>query len=150
MRSRMGLSRWCKFNAVGLLGILVQLAALTLLTGVLHVHYLMATALAVETAVLHNFVWHEHWTWRGRKAHGIWARFLAFNASNGALSLVGNLVLMRVLVGWAHLHYSIANLVSIAACGLINFIVSDRLVFNPPEREGPRGQGLGARAEESV
>jgi len=51
--------RWLKFNFVGGMGILVQFAALFLLKGLLQFHYLVATAIAVEAAVVHNFVWHE-------------------------------------------------------------------------------------------
>ena len=58
--------RWLKFNSVGAIGIGVQLSVLTLLAGHLGLNYLLATALAVETAVLHNFVWHEKWTWADR------------------------------------------------------------------------------------
>ena len=52
-----GCTRWLKFNGVGALGIVAQLGVLALLTGVFHVQYLIATAIAVESAVLHNFVW---------------------------------------------------------------------------------------------
>ena len=60
--------RWLKFNFVGLIGIGVQLLALALLKSGLHLNYLLATALAVETAVVHNFLWHERFTWRDRVA----------------------------------------------------------------------------------
>src|SRR5437016_606133 len=60
------LLRWCKFNIVGGIGILVQFAALFLLKSVLHFNYLAATAIAVEAAVVHNFVWHEQFTWADR------------------------------------------------------------------------------------
>ena len=59
-----GWTRWLKFNGVGALGIVAQLGMLALLNGVFHVQYLIATAIAVESAVLHNFVWHERF--RGR------------------------------------------------------------------------------------
>ena len=52
------MTRWLKFNAVGVLGAGVQLCVLA----ALHrwgVHYLLATALAVESAVLHNYLWHR-------------------------------------------------------------------------------------------
>ena len=58
--------RFVRFNAVGAAGIGVQLAALWLLTGVMHVHYLTATSLAVGTAIVHNFLWHRRWTWAER------------------------------------------------------------------------------------
>ena len=48
-------ARWLKFNLVGAIGIGVQLGALGALTAVMHMPYLIATALAVEAAVLHNF-----------------------------------------------------------------------------------------------
>ncbi len=59
------LPRWMAFSAVGLLGIFVHLSLLLLLTR-LEVHYLVSTALAVEATVLHNFLWHERWTWIDR------------------------------------------------------------------------------------
>ena len=58
--------RWIAFNGVGGLGIAVQLGILTLLLRFLDVPYLWATAVAVECAVLHNFVWHQMWTWCDR------------------------------------------------------------------------------------
>jgi putative flippase GtrA len=54
-----------------------------------------------------------------------------FNLSTGLISIVGNLVLMRLLVGSMHLQYMLANLLSIGACSLLNFVASDRLVFQP-------------------
>ena len=45
-------TRWLKFNLVGAIGIVVQMGAFALLFSGLHVDYMVATALAVETAVL--------------------------------------------------------------------------------------------------
>jgi putative flippase GtrA len=115
--------RWIKFNAVGLMGVAVQLAALALGTR-LGMNYLIATALAVETAVLHNYVWHTRWTWRGRPG-SLWR----FQVSNGLVSLASNLALMRVLTGWAGIPPVPANLVAIVCTGLLNFWISDRWVF---------------------
>jgi putative flippase GtrA len=130
------LRHWLKFNAVGGIGILVQLLALAILKGLLHLDYLLATAVAVETAVLHNFVWHERWTWveRTRSAgdvRGVLGRLARFNLSTGAVSIVANLLFMRLLVGRFHLQYLIANLLSIAVTSLANFLLSDLFVFRP-------------------
>ena len=54
---------------MGLIGFALQLGVLALLLR-LGLHYLAATALAVELAVLHNFAWHERWTWRDRPPAG--------------------------------------------------------------------------------
>jgi putative flippase GtrA len=122
--------RWLKFNAVGGIGIAVQLAALAALKGWLSLNYLLATALAVELAVLHNFFWHEHYTWADRTKPGTGLiRLAKFNLTTGASSILGNLALMKLLVGTAHMQYLHANGITIAACSLINFLVSDRFVF---------------------
>ena len=130
---RQALLRWLKFNFVGGIGIGVQLAALAIFLSLLHLDYLLATVLAVETAVLHNFLWHERLTWADRPArrftHSL-VRLVTFNASNGLVSILGNLLLMRVLVGSLRMHYFAANVVGIAACSLVNFLLSDCFVFH--------------------
>jgi len=130
--------RWLKFNFVGAVGIVVQLVALTTLTSGFGLNYLYATVLAVETAVIHNFVWHERFTWVER-CGGNWTavmrRLIRFNLSTGLVSLVGNVLLMRILVGHMHLHYLPANIVAIGSCALANFLVSDHLVFRKMQSE---------------
>lgn len=131
--------RFLRFNVVSGLGLVVQLAAVTALVSVAGLHYLVGTAFAIELAVLHNFAWHERWTWgAGRKAErgtaagarsSVFFRCVVFHAGNGCVSLLGSLALLPVLVGVLHLHYLIANLATIAATGLLNFLISDRLVF---------------------
>jgi putative flippase GtrA len=127
-----------KFYSVGALGIGVQLATLSLLVGVLRMNYLFATILAVEAAVLHNFIWHHHWTWVDRKHGGvkeILLRLIRINLTTGAFSILGNVIFMRIFVGYAHMHYFPAQLLSIAACSILNFLVSDRFVFRKRRHE---------------
>jgi putative flippase GtrA len=100
--ARQASCRWLKFNLVGGIGLGVQATSLAAFRSVLKVDYLLATALAVEIAVLHNFLWHERFTWAdrrtGRLTHSF-ARLARFNDSNGLVSIAGNLLLMRPLVG---------------------------------------------------
>jgi putative flippase GtrA len=132
------LLRWAKFNAVGAVGIAVQLGVLALLKSVVGLQYLVATALAVEAAVLHNFVWHERWTWRDRSGRGgALLRLARFNLTTGLVSIAVNLGLMTLLVGRFHLPYLAANLLAIAAGSLANFLLSDWFVFRAG-REGAR------------
>jgi putative flippase GtrA len=131
---RMLVRRWLKFHAVGVIGVVVQLAALAFCKSVLGLHYMTATALAVEAAVLHNFCWHERWTWveRTRQSPGVillMGRLLRFNVTSGLLSIVSNLVLMKLFVGHFRLHYLVANALAIATASLANFLLSELLVF---------------------
>lgn len=129
------LRRWLKFNFVGGIGIGVQFATLFVLKGLFPINYLVATAFAVEAAVVHNFIWHEQFTWADR-VHPSWRtsipRFLRFNLTTGAVSILGNLALMRVLVGDGHINYLVANAIAIALCSIANFLVSDAWVFGQP------------------
>jgi putative flippase GtrA len=123
--------RLLKFSVVGALGIIVQFAMLAALNAS-HVHYLEATAFAVETAVIHNFFWHRFYTWRDRR-HTSGSNFLRsllrFHISNGLMSLVGNLICMRLLVGRLGMPLLSANAASISICFFANFLASDRWVF---------------------
>jgi putative flippase GtrA len=119
--------RWLKFNAVGLMGVVVQLAVLQGLVK-MGLHYLAATAVAVEIAVLHNYAWHTRWTWKERgPANGALWRF---HVGNGLLSLVANLVLMKVFAGWLGMPIVASNLAAIALVSFLNFFVGDRWVFS--------------------
>ena len=59
--------RWGRFSAVGAMGMMVQMGALLLFNRCLGGHYLWAAAVALEVTLLHNFVWHWHYTWRDRR-----------------------------------------------------------------------------------
>jgi dolichol-phosphate mannosyltransferase len=124
------MGRFWRFNGVGALGFALQLGTLALLLR-LGVHYLAATTIAVELTILHNFAWHERWTWSdrpadpGRRLSRLWR----FHAANGVVSLAGNLILMRLLVGLLGLSAIPANLLAVVACALVNFTAGDRFVF---------------------
>ena len=98
---------WLRFNAVGIAGAVVQVASLWFLT-YSGVHYLWATALSVEAALLHNFWWHTRWTWKGRDAS-----ILRFHLANGVLSMASNLFWMRIFTGWLGVPAVPANLLAI-------------------------------------
>jgi putative flippase GtrA len=130
--------RWMKFNAVGGIGIVVQWAALAIFRSWLKLDYLLATGLAVEIAVLHNFFWHERFTWADRPvAHRMQSlvRLAKFNASNGAVSIVGNILLMWLLVGELKFDYVSANLFAIVLCSVVNFLLGDGFVFEAVARQ---------------
>jgi len=133
--------RAVRFYAVGALGIAVQLGALAALTHA-GLNYVAATVLAVEAAVVHNFLWHQHYTWGERRTPGVGAylwRLLKFNSTTGLVSIGGNVVLMRLLVGEGGFPPVVANILTIASCSLLNFLVSDRAVFRPPPLLGFNG-----------
>jgi putative flippase GtrA len=123
------LVRWGKFNLVGAMGMAVQLAALAAINRCAPGHYLYATAAAIEIAVLHNFVWHLHYTWRDRRDGSAAIQLVRFHLSNGLVSLAGNLVLMRMLVAGARIPVLAANGIAILCCSVANFCLGNRWAF---------------------
>ncbi len=132
---RPAIRRPAKFALVGALGIVVQLLTLESLTAI-GLQYLWATGLAVEAAVLHNFMWHRRFTWRDRRVqNGV--QLVRFHVSNGAISIFGSLLLMRFLVGQFGMGVLVANLLTIGLCSVGNFLASDRWVFLSPVQPLP-------------
>ena len=129
--------RFVRFNLVGALGIAVRLGIIWSLADIAGVPYLAATAVGVCLAVANNFAWHVAWTWGDRELNGAQTvqAFLLFAAANGAVSLIGNLVLMIPLVEGAGLPVVPANLIAIGISGLVNFWLGDRIVFSIPAAE---------------
>ena len=134
-------ARWVRFLVVGGLGVGVQFAVLEVLGVLVGVPYLVATAAAVSAAVVHNFLWHRHWTWHDRLAEASSRRrdeafsrrqaeqFVRFAVANGAVSLAGNVVVMAALVGGAGLNLIVANAIAITVCGVANYWLADVVVF---------------------
>jgi len=120
--------RFARFTLAGTAGFVVQIATVAVLTSLLNVNYLIATLVAVEAAILLNFVWHQRWTFRDRS--GSWLpRLIQFHALNAMTSIVGSVFLAALFVEGIGVHPVIANIMSVAALSLVNFAGADRLVF---------------------
>lgn len=131
------------FCTVGALGIAVQLGTLHLLIRFLQIHYLAATGLAVEAAVLHNFVWHKYWTWANRNITGLketMKSLALFHLTNGVVPIIGNILWMRLLVGTMGWNYLLANITTITACFLWNFWAGDKIVFRQKSMVSGKGE----------
>ena len=132
------LIRWGKFNLVGAMGMAVQLTALAFFNRWSGGHYLYASAAAIELTLVHNFVWHLHYTWRDRRDRSaLLGQFVRFHLSNGLVSMLGNLALMRILVDEAHIPVLAANSIAILCCSTLNFCLGDGWVFAAKSRSVP-------------
>ncbi len=122
--------RWGKFNLVGAVGMAVQLGTLALINRLAPGHYMVATAAAIEITLLHNFVWHLHFTWRDRRCRSaLRSPLIRFHLSNGLVSMVGNLALMPLLVEGARIPVLAANAIAILCCSIVNFFLGDQWAF---------------------
>jgi putative flippase GtrA len=124
------LIRWCKFNLVGAMGMVVQLAALALFNRLTAGRYLLASAAALELTLLHNFAWHLHYTWRDRRDRSaLLVQLVRFHLSNGLVSMLGNLALMRILVHEARMPLLASNSIAILCCSIVNFCLGNNWAF---------------------
>jgi len=125
------MTRIARFMGAGLVGFVVQIAVLAVLIAV-NVQYLLATALAVELAILVNFVWHERWTWQDRPSANLrerYSRLMRYNAMTAITSIAGSVLLTALLVESLSLPPVVANIISVLALGAINFAGAETLVF---------------------
>jgi putative flippase GtrA len=139
MRRGVG-GRWLKFQAVGAAGTCVQLASLFLLRECLALSVLVATAIAVEISILHNFCWHRHWTWALGDNHlrpkPVFWQLCEYNLTGCLLSLVSNVAFTDLYMRTFDAHYLLANLMAIGTVGVANFLIAELFIFRPVARRG--------------
>jgi len=126
------IARFSRFSVVGFLGAALQLTLVSLLTKYFGVLSIAATLVAVEITILHNFIWHERFTWgnRGPKSpRQIALRLWRFHAANGLVSLAGNTIFIYCLVERLKAPVLPAAVGAIVLCSLANFLIADRWVY---------------------
>jgi putative flippase GtrA len=125
--------RWFKFQAVGAAGTCVQLAGLFAFKECLGMGVGLATAAAVEIAILHNFWWHRGWTWArpGRQPSPVLLQLVQYNLTVSLASLISNVLLTGLYLRILPVHYLVANLMAIGTLGLVNFLMGELIIFRP-------------------
>jgi putative flippase GtrA len=124
------LTRWARFNLVGVAGFVVQMLTLAAVTRGLGVEASAAIPVAVLVAVSHNFLWHERVTWPGQLREGRLRRWLSFNLSTGIISVATNVIVTTLLVAATGAPLLVANATAVIIASVLNFLVSDRYVFS--------------------
>lgn len=113
--------RVIKFGLVGATGVLVNMAALYLGHEVAELPLLTASVVAVEIAIISNFVLNNAWTFAART----WSlsRLARFNlVSLGGMAI--SVITLIALVNLFSLHYLFANLVAISLASTWNYLVN--------------------------
>jgi putative flippase GtrA len=124
-------SRFSRFSLVGMIGALLQLLLISLLTKYFRIGSIAATLIAVEITILHNFIWHQRFTWSDRdlKSSRQIARLWRFHVGNGLISLAGNTLVVYCLVERLNAPIVPTAIGAIILCSLANFLLADRWVY---------------------
>jgi dolichol-phosphate mannosyltransferase len=137
LRFTRGNPRFIRFALVGISGILVNNAALVLLTELFHIYYLLSAVLATQVSTAWNFWLTEYWVFGDRiKTTAVWARLVGFYTINNALLAVRG-PMISGMVEWLHLNYVLANLISIVLGALLRYVISDKLLWTAPSTANP-------------
>jgi putative flippase GtrA len=125
-------ARFGRFSLVGALGAGLQVLVFDLLLKFFQMPEVAAAPIAVEIVVLHNFWWHERFTWRDRGLNGLRQRIIRlwrFHVSSGLISLAGNTGLTYYFVEQLKSPALASAVAAIAICAPVNFLIADRWVY---------------------
>lgn len=90
-----------------------------------------ASLVAIQIAIINNFIWNRKFTWTDRPMQGIEAilkgllRFTLVSWIAGGINWVVLLALTRFL----GMHYMIANLIAIFIASILNYFLNDLWTF---------------------
>jgi putative flippase GtrA len=126
LRVRAGLRRphnWkqlVKFCAVGASGYVVNLSVFAVCVEAFEMHHLLAATVAFVVAVLNNFWWNRHWTFRARSGHAGFQAARFFTVSVAAFLFAASI--LELLVSVAELPELPAQAISIVVATPLNFV----------------------------
>jgi dolichol-phosphate mannosyltransferase len=122
-----------KFAAVGISGVGVNSFFLWFFTDVAKIHYMISSPMAVELAVLSNFLLNNYWTFRDADNRSSFAaRMLKFHVT-AAGGFVINYLFLVGLTELAGMYYLLSNLVGILAGFLWNYAVNVKWTWRQPD-----------------
>jgi putative flippase GtrA len=109
-----------KFCAVGASGYVVNLSVFALCVEGLDMHHLAAATAAFVVAVLNNFWWNRHWTFRARSGRAGFQAARFFTVSVAAFLFAASI--LQLLVSVAEVPELPAQAISIVVATPLNFI----------------------------
>jgi dolichol-phosphate mannosyltransferase len=109
----------------------VNLAVLYFLVEFTQSDRMLASFIAIELAILNNFVWNDLWTFGSvekQKLSSRWYRLLSFNLiSAGGVAI--NLGVFYILTGRFTIYYLVSQLIGILMAFGWNFLINRRLTW---------------------
>jgi dolichol-phosphate mannosyltransferase len=118
-----------KFGAVGGSGILVNTAILYTLTSMFGIHLLLSSLIAIESAVITNFILNDLWTFGSdSKKRSRTERFFLFNGISIA-GIVINISILWLLTTYTGMYYLWANIIGILVAFAWNFMLNKNITF---------------------
>ena len=109
-----------KFGVVGATGYIVNLVVFAILVEAIGFHHILGAVGAFCIAVMNNFLWNRHWTFRATQGHAGFQAARFFTVSLAALGV--NLVVLSLLVDVADAPEVPSQAFAVAFAMPLNFI----------------------------
>lgn len=138
------LTRIGKFLIVGLIGSVINVSILYLLTekvfggsailiaGIIP-SYILSSMVAMESAIISNFILNEHWTFKDRRdkndAVSIIKRGIKFNMCR-LTGVVINVMILFALTEFFRIYYILSSIIAILIVTMWNYTTSTKLVWS--------------------
>lgn len=124
--------RFQKFLVVGAVGLAVNQGMLFVLHQGLGSHLVVSSVIAIFLSMLVTFLLNERWTWHDRGSGPLTGRVVKYFPIN-LIGLVINVVVLKLLVSEANVHYLIANLFGAGIAALWNFVLNNHFTWGARE-----------------
>lgn len=128
---RMDVLRLIKFSIVGVIGAGINTGFLWVLTDVAGLFYLFSAVVAIEIAILMQFLMNDRWTFKETKTQHIGQFIRRIFKSNvwrsGGLAV--NVGVLYLLTEYMGVYYLLSNIVGIICAFLLNYILESRLTW---------------------
>ncbi len=119
---------YLKFASVGALGTLVNLGTLALLRYVVGIHHYIASAVAIEVSVIHNFTLNDLWTFRESRVGNPLMRLLKFHLTSLTAILI-QYVTSVITYTYLIRESIVAQLIGILLGYVVNYLASRTFVW---------------------
>jgi dolichol-phosphate mannosyltransferase len=116
---------------VGISGIAVNLGILFVLVEFCALNKDLASPVAIEFAVLNNFIWNDLWTFRSvenQKVSGRLQRLVTFNIVSVGGAVI-NYAIFLMLTSWFAVYYLAAQFIGILVGFIWNFLINRRITW---------------------
>jgi dolichol-phosphate mannosyltransferase len=123
--------RLTKFSVVGVIGAVINTWFLWLFTDVAGLYYLYSALIAIEIAIILQFLMNDRWTFKEQKTTHVEQFVKRIIKSNiwrsGGLAV--NIGVLYFLTEYMDIYYLLSNIVGIICAFLLNYLFESRLTW---------------------
>lgn len=118
------------------LNLLLIFAMIELLSFNTPVQRNLANAISIELSLVFSFFVYRIWVWPGGDwtvREVLWRQLPLYHISAGT-SVIARIFILFPLLDWLGVNYAINTLVGVLLSAILNYVISDRLVFQSPSQ----------------